>query len=106
MESLQRRQSDIAANTTIEPMNFKTAIMALTFFVVLGAIVVGQQLKIRSTGYEVGKLENELRRLEEENRVKNVELARKRDPVALLKAAKEMDLHLVPPEEAGPAVQR
>lgn len=79
-------------------MNLKTGILFLVFCVALAGVIVGQRLKIRSVGFETAQLDRELRTLEEQERVLNAELARKRDPARMIREAREAGLPLNPPE--------
>jgi hypothetical protein len=78
-------------------MNLKTGILFLVFCVALGGVIVGQRLKIRSTGFEAAQLDRELRVLQEKERVLNAELAKKRDPARMIREAREAGLPLRPP---------
>lgn len=79
-------------------MNLQTGVIVILFCVALGAVVVGQRLQVRSVGFDAGKLDKELRILEEERRVLQVELARKRDPSAMIERVRAAGLSLLPPE--------
>lgn len=79
-------------------MNLKTGILFLVFCVALAGVIVGQRLKIRSVGFEAAQLDRELRTLEEKERVLNAELAKKRDPVRMIREARDAGLQLQRPE--------
>ena len=79
-------------------MNLKTGIIFLIFCVALAAVIVGQRLQIRSVGFDAAQFDREQRVLEEQQRVLNAELAKKRDPTRMINAAREAGLLLLPPE--------
>lgn len=85
-------------------MNLNTGLIAILFFVGLGAVVVAQRLQIRSAQYETGVLDRQLREAEEQERVLRVQLTRERDPQALFRRAREMEIPVRPPEETAPQV--
>lgn len=79
-------------------MNLSTSLIAVVFFVALGAIVVAQQLEIRSAGYRAGVAEKALLRGDERLRVLEAKKARAEDPRALWETATAQGIPLVPPE--------
>ena len=79
-------------------MNLKTGILFVVFCVALGAVLVGQRLKIRSVGFEAAQQDRELRVLQEQQRVLNADLARKRDPARMIRESRAAGLPLKPPE--------
>lgn len=79
-------------------MNLKTGILLILFCVALGAIIVGQRLQIRSVAFQAGEVERDLRKTEEQNRVLKLELARMRDPVAMMQRVRDAGIPLLPPE--------
>jgi hypothetical protein len=79
-------------------MNAQLPIVAVVFFVALGAIVVAQQLELRSVRYEIGVLDRDSRALSEEIRVHEAKLASERDPRKLFERARALKIPLLPPE--------
>jgi hypothetical protein len=83
-------------------MNLKTGIILIMFCVALGGVIVGQRLQIRSVAFEVGALENELRGVQETNRVLGVELTTKSNPEEMFKTVRENGLNLLSPDKPDP----
>lgn len=81
-------------------MNLKTGILFVVFCVALGGVIVGQRLQIRSVGFDAAQDDRELRTLQEDRRVLMLDLAAKRDPARMMRAAREAGLALLPPEGA------
>jgi len=80
-------------------MNLKTGILLILFCVLLGGIVVGQRLQIRSVAFEAGQDERELRAVEKQNLVLKVDRARKGDPTEMMNRVREAGIPLLPPEQ-------
>ena len=79
-------------------MNLPTSILALLFFVVLGGIVVAQQLQIRSINYHIGKTEKQILESDEQVRVLNKQHEEAQNPARLWAKVKELGIPIVPPE--------
>ena len=79
-------------------MNLPTSILALLFFVVLGGIVVAQQLQIRSINYHIGRTEKQILESDEQVRVLNKQHEEAQNPVRLWAKVKELGIPIVPPE--------
>jgi hypothetical protein len=79
-------------------VNLKTGIIFLIFCVALAAVIVGQRLQIRSVGFDAAQHDRELRELEERQRVLKAELAKKNDPVVMIRKINDAGLPLLPPE--------
>lgn len=79
-------------------MNLKTGILLILFCVLLGGVIVGQRLQIRSVAFEAGQAERELRQTEKQNLVLRVQQSRKSDPTEMMKRVREAGIPLIPPE--------
>lgn len=80
-------------------MNLKTGILLILFCVLLGGIVVGQRLQIRSVAFDAGQHERELRETEKRNLVLRVQRSRKADPSQMMQRVREAGISLLPPEQ-------
>jgi hypothetical protein len=80
-------------------MNLKTGILLILFGVLLGGVVVGQRLQIRSVAFEAGQVEREVRAAQKQNLVLRVERTRKSDPTWMMARVREAGIPLLPPEQ-------
>jgi uncharacterized protein (UPF0210 family) len=72
--------------------------LALLFFVILGGIVVAQQLQIRTINYHIGTTEKQILETDEQVRVLNKKHEEAQNPARLWAKVKELGIPIVPPE--------